>query len=176
VRRAFLDLPPDPFLLDFGRSIAEALRQSGLAPAVVERVRVSEDEAGALTVRLDTKDARTAELFAEAYRDLFMPIVDQRYLVVRDELMIRTGWYRPAWFAIRALLSPFRRRRRRYHSVPAVFARNRDLAETFARSWGRWVGGGRLVYTRSEGGMRILLRERAAFRIGVRADVEDEWR
>jgi hypothetical protein len=33
-----------------------------------------------------------------------------------------------------------------------------------------------LVYTRSEGGMRILLRERAAFRIGVRADVEDEWR
>jgi hypothetical protein len=57
-----------------------------------------------------------------------------------------------------------------------VFARNRDLAEAFARSWGRWVGGGRLVYTRSEGGMRILLRERAAFRIGVRADVEDEWR
>ena len=176
VRRAFLDLPPDPFLLDFGRSIAEALRQSGLAPAVVERVRVSEDEAGALTVRLDTKDARTAELFAEAYRDLFVPIVDQRYLVVRDELMIRTGWYRPAWFAIRALLSPFRRHRRRYHPVPAVFARNRDLAETFARSWGRWVGGGRLVYTRSEGGMRILLRERAAFSVGVRADVEDEWR
>jgi hypothetical protein len=48
--------------------------------------------------------------------------------------MIRTGLYRPVWYAIRALLSPFRRRRRRYHPVPAAFARNRELAEAFARS------------------------------------------
>jgi hypothetical protein len=33
-----------------------------------------------------------------------------------------------------------------------------------------------LVYTRSQDGMRVLLREHAAFRIAVRADVEDEWR
>jgi hypothetical protein len=176
VRRAFLDVPPDPFLLDFGRAIAEALRASGIAPAVLERVRLIEEEGGALNVRLDTDDAMTARLFAEAYRDLFEPIVDQRYLVVRDELMIRTGFYRPAWFVLRSLLSPFRRRRRRYHPVPALFGRNRELASTFAESWARWVGGGALVYTRSPAGLRVLLRERAGFRGGVRTVLEDEWR
>jgi superfamily II DNA or RNA helicase len=175
-KAAFIDLPVDSYLADFGRAVAEALRTTGLAAASTDQVRVSLQEGGSFDVHLDSTDRVATELFAEAYRDLFQPIVDQRYLVVREEASLSGTFYRPVWYAIRSLTRIFRKRQRFYHPVPSVFARRRELAEAFARSWSRWVGGGGLVYTRSPEGARILLNERARNRLRVRSAAVDEWR
>ena len=133
-------------------------------------------ESGTYEVTLASADQQATAVFSEAYRDLFTPVVDQRYLVVRDESSIRRGFYAPIWYLIWGITRVLRRRDRFYHPVPAVFAKRRESAEIFARAWKRWVGGGGLVYTRSPEGASVLLRERARARLNVRSAVVDEWR
>lgn len=175
-KAAFLDVPIDSSLADFGRAVAETLRSTGMAAASAEQVRVALTVAGTYEVTLASADQQATALFAEAYRDLFTPVVDQRYLVVRDETAIRRGFYAPIWYVIWAVTRLLRRRDRFYHPVPVVFARRRESAEAFAEAWKRWVGGGGLVYTRSPEGSSILLRERARARLNVRSAVVAEWR
>jgi superfamily II DNA or RNA helicase len=176
IRAAFLGLPVDSYLADFGRAVAAALRSAGLAAASPEQVRVALAADGTFSVHLDSKNADAVERFATAYRQLFEPIVSQRYLVVRDETSLAAGFYRPWWYVVRGLLHVFRRSKPYYHPVPSIFERKRELADLFAAAWKTWVGGGDLVYTRSPEGIRILLRERAARRLRAStADVE-QWR
>ena len=175
-KSAFVDLPVDSYLADFGRAVAEALRDTGLAPASPEDVRVEVSAAGTYDVHLSTNDRAAAEAFADAYGELFDPITDQRYLVVREEASLSRSFYRPVWYVIRTAMRVARRRRPFYHPVPAAFGRKRELAEAFGRAWARWVGGGALVYTRSREGAAVLLRERASERLKVRAETLAFWR
>jgi hypothetical protein len=176
VRMAFIEVPVDSHLADFGRAIAEAFRSTGLAPMSPDQVRVREDASGTYTVLLQSKDRQDVDAFATAYRQLFEPIVDQRYLVVREETAISGTFYAPVWYVLRRLFRVFRRGRVTYHPVPTVFSRRRELADQFAAAWKRWVGGGELVYTRSRQGMEILLRERVSRRRLPRAAPLEEWR
>jgi type III restriction/modification enzyme restriction subunit len=175
-RAAFLTLPVDSYLLDFGRAVAQAFRTTGLAPVSPDQVRVVIGLDGAYNVHLDHGDAEVIRKFELAYRELFEPIVDQRYLVQRDELSLSGSFYRPWWYVARGLFRLFRRREPYYHAVPSAFARKREVAEAFAAAWSDWVGGGELVYTRSPAGMRILLRERAARRLRISAFGVEQWR
>jgi hypothetical protein len=176
VRAAFIELPVDSHLADFGRAIAEAFRSTGLAPMSPDQVRVREDATGTYWVLLQSKDREAVDAFAAAYRQLFEPIVDQRYLVVREETAISGTFYAPIWYVLRGLFRLARRGNITYHPVPTAFSRRRELADQFAAAWKRWVGGGELVYTRSRQGMEILLRERVSRRRLPRAAALEEWR
>jgi hypothetical protein len=176
VRRAFVELPVTAYLLDFAHAVADGLTTTGTAAAAPDRVRVVEGTDGTYDIHLDTPDRVAADAFSQAFDDLFQPVVDQRYLIERQELAKNGFLYRPLWLVLRFLLRRARHGRPIYHPVPAAFAKRRDLAEAFALSWSKWVGGGRLVYTRSGGGASILLRERASAGRDVTADQVDEWR
>jgi superfamily II DNA or RNA helicase len=175
-RAAFIDLPVDSFLADFGRAVAEAYRSTGLAPMSSDQVRVRLNESGTYDVVLDNRDKSLVDQFARSYRELFEPIVDQRYLVRREEAAISGTFYAPIWYVWRAAFRVVRRRDVAYHPVPTGFAQRRELADAFAAAWKRWVGGGDLVYTRSPAGMEILMRERVSLRRAVRAASFEEWR
>jgi hypothetical protein len=175
-RAAFIDLPVDSFLTDFGRAVAEAYRSTGLAPMLPDQVRVRLNESGTYDVVLDSRDKTLVDQFARSYRELFEPIVDQRYLVRREEAAISGTFYAPIWSVLRAAFRVFRRRDVAYHALPSDFARRRELAEEFAAAWRRWVGGGDLVYTRSSAGMEVLMRERVSLRRTVRAAAFEQWR
>ena len=175
-RAAFIDLPVDSFLADFGRAIAEAYRSTGLAPMSPDQVRVRLNESGTYDVVLDNRDKALVDQFARSYRELFEPIVDQRYLVRREEAAISGTFYAPIWYVLRAAFRIARRREVAYHAVPTAFARRRELADEFATAWKRWVGGGDLVFTRSPTGMEIVMRERVSLRRAVRAASFEEWR
>jgi hypothetical protein len=176
VKAAFIELPVDSFLADFGRAVAEAYRETGLAPMSTDQVRVRLTDQDTYEVVLDSRDKAMVDAFAASYRELFDPIVDQRYLVVREEADISGTFYAPVWYIVRRLFRFARRRSIAYHPVPTVFARKRELADVFAKAWRRWVGGGELVYTRSADGAEILLRERVALRRIARAETFEEWR
>jgi hypothetical protein len=175
-RAAFLDLPVDSYLADFGKAIAEALRETGMAATKPEQVRVTETAEGTYEVHLDTNDSAASAAFAACFGDVFAPIVDQRYLVVREEVSLSGTFYRPVWYVLRSVLRMFRRRNVAYHPVPAMFGRKRGSAEIFGQAWAKWVGGGRLLYTRSEEGAAVLLAERARARRLARTTEVDEWR
>lgn len=175
-RAAFIDLPVDSFLADFGRAVVEAYRSTGLAPMSPDQVRVRLNESGTYDVVLDNRDKTLVDEFARSYRELFEPIVDQRYLVRREEAAISGTFYAPIWYVLRTAFRVVRRRDVAYHAVPSAFARRRELADEFAAAWKRWVGGGDLVYTRSPAGMEILMRERVSLRRAVRAATFEEWR
>jgi superfamily II DNA or RNA helicase len=175
-RAAFIELPVDSFLADFGRAVAETYRSTGLAPMTPDQVRVRLNESGTYDVVLDNRDKALVDQFARSYRELFEPVVDQRYLVRREEAAISGTFYAPIWYVLRAVFRIVRRRDVAYHPVPAAFARRRDLADEFAAAWKRWVGGGDLVYTRSPAGMEVLMRERVSLRRAVRAASFEEWR
>jgi superfamily II DNA or RNA helicase len=175
-RAAFIELPVDSFLADFGRAVAEAYRSTGLAPMSPDQVRVRLNESGTYDVVLDSRHRQMVDEFARSYRELFEPIVDQRYLVRREEAAISGTFYAPIWYVLRAAFRIARRGDVAYHAVPTAFSRRRELADAFAAAWKRWVGGGDLVYTRSAAGMEILMRERVSLRRAVRAASFEEWR
>ncbi len=161
LRVLLIEVPPDAILLDVGRALAEALRETGQAsPALSpDSLRVIASPDGAYRIQLEGVSSKDAEAFIQAYRELFQPIRNPRYLILRrDERLpdlLRAG----LWQALRALIPPMLRRPA-YHPVPQALGIRRPDAEAFARAWRRYVGEAELIYTRSPEGRRHLDRAR----------------
>jgi hypothetical protein len=160
-RAALVAERPDAILLDVGRAVLMSLREAGLLSETLrpEDVRVYEQPDASFEVTLDRGAPEEAAIFIEAYRQVFARVRDQRYLVLRDDGRLPQPGLRLLWL----LLRPFfgRSAKPAYHPVPDVLAARKELAEIFAQHWDRYVGGGRLVFTRSDAGRRVLLEARA---------------
>lgn len=160
--KTFLDLPADAVLGDIGRSLLAALRQSGLvSPNLQDNfVRVVQTSEGGLQIFLDYASPEDSAVFAQACQEVMGPISDARYLIERDSSSLRNLVNRPVWAAIRWLFS-VEEDSVAYHRVPDLLASRKERAEIFAGYWQQWVGGGRLIFTRTAEGRRILLLARA---------------
>ncbi|RFP64118.1 hypothetical protein D0N36_16025 [Hymenobacter lapidiphilus] len=65
-----------------------------------------------------------------------------------------------------------------YHAVPEVLGRTRKEAEAYAHFWQRYVGPGRLIYTRTLDGREELLRVRGrtlAAALAPRTEARSRW-
>jgi len=175
-RYVFLELPADAVLLDIGWALLAALRDAGaVSPNLSDHfVRVVETEAGGYEVFLDYASPEDSATFSRAYQELMGPLGDARYLIERDSASLRNLIYRPLWLLVRKGLG-LGEDLRAYHRVPDVLASRRQRAEALARHWRRYVGGGRLVYTRNDEGRRILLQARAQKRRRVRQMAFEIW-
>ena len=160
--QTFLDLPADAVLGDIGRSLVAALRQSGLvSPNLQDNfVRVVQTAEGGLQIFLDYASPEDSAIFAQACQEVMGPINDARYLIERDSSSLRNLMNRPVWATIRWLFK-VEEDQVAYHRVPDLFAGRKERAEVFAGYWQQWVGGGRLIFTRTAEGRRILLLARA---------------
>jgi hypothetical protein len=63
-----------------------------------------------------------------------------------------------------------------YHPVPKILAVKKERVEEFAKAWARYVGGGKIVFTRSELGRAVLLSARAQRRPRVNRMAFETWR
>jgi len=176
-KATFLELPADAVLLDMGRALLAALRDAGLVSSHLSQnyVRAVETEGGGYEVMVDYASPEDSHTFAAAYRQMMGPLGDARYLIERDSTTLRNLVYRPLWLLVRALLG-LDEDLRAYHRVPDPLATRRERAERLARHWQRYVGGGRLVYTRTDEGRRILLQARAEQRHRIRQMAFEIWR
>jgi hypothetical protein len=100
---------------------------------------------------------------------------DARYLIERDGSSLRNPVYRATWLLVRKALG-LEEDLKAYHRVPDILASRRERAETLARYWHRYVGGGRLVYSRNDEGHRILLQARAQQHSPIRQMAFEVWR
>jgi hypothetical protein len=177
IARAVLrEQPVDSILLDVGSAVVEALREAGLVSRGLraENVVAEQEPDGSFWILLERATAADAERFVRAYREVFEPVRDQRYLILRDDgrLPFLSGLWRllRVWFRSAERYAPA------YHPVPDVLATRRERADAYARHWARFVGGGQLIHTRSEQGRKVLLEARAQRRPNVKGLAFETWR
>jgi len=175
-KATFLELPADAVLMDMGRALLAALRDAGLVSLSLDDkyVRVAETMDGGFRVFLDYASPEDSDVFARAYREILGPVGDARYLIERDGASLRGLVYRPLWLAVRTVMG-LGGDLRAYHRVPDVLASRRKLADSLAQHWRRYVGGGRLVYTRNAEGRQILLGARGRRRVSPRQMAFEFW-
>jgi len=187
-RQVFLELPADAILLDMGRALLSALRDAGMvSPHLGDQdIRVAETQGGGYEVFLAPPDVEEADsesgvspedahTFSQAYEQILGPLGDARYLIERDNTTLRNLIYRPLWYLVRRTLR-LDEDLKAYHCVPDLLATRRERAETLARYWQYYVGGGRLVYTRTVEGRRVLLKARAQQHGEIRQMLFEIWR
>ena len=176
-RRAFVEMPVDDILLDIARALLGALRDTGLVSSSLTDayVRVVQTDTGGFEVFVDYASPEDSNVFSQAYRELLGPLGDARYLVERDSSSLRNPLYRAVWRSVRGAMG-LAQDARTYHPVPAILASRRERAASLARHWQRYVGGGRLIYTRTEEGRQILLQARAQRRTPIRQMAFETWR
>jgi superfamily II DNA or RNA helicase len=174
-RRTFMELPVDDVLLDMGQALLLGLRSAGLVSQGLNEkyVRVVKTEAGGLQVFLDYASPEDSQVFIEAFQQLLGPLGDARYLIERDSGSVRNPVLRLVWVLVRQFVQLDVRA---YHRVPDVLATKKNRAEAFAQVWQRFVGGGRLIYTRHEEGRQILLAARGQQHGRIRQVAFELWR
>lgn len=177
-RAFFVDQPPDAILLDVGRALLASLRDTGQVSKNLqpEFVRTAELPDNSYQVFLDYASPTDAATFIQAYRQIFGPVRDQRYLILRDDSRLPQLRLAPFWFVLRRWYRQRRGFKPAYHPVPDILATRKEYAETFAGYWRQYVGGGRLVYTRTEMGRGFLLVARTQSRPKVPGLAFETWR
>lgn len=177
-RALLVEQPPDAILLDVGRALFMSLREAELVSKHLqpEYVRVVEQPDNSYRVLLDYASPEDATVFVTAYRQAFAPVRDQRYLILRDDSRLPGLGLTPFWLLARAFVGARTGYKPAYHPVPDLLATRKELAETYARHWSRYVGGRQLVFTRSEQGRLILLQARAQSRPKVESLAFEVWR
>jgi hypothetical protein len=178
LRKLLLEEPADVILRDVARATLAALRESGKVSRHLsdDFIRVVETEEHAYQVLVDYASPADSDTFARAVEQIFAPVVDQRYLVWRDDQRLPNWMLNPFWQALRGLARRAANQPPACYPLPDVLSSQKKHAETFARYWRRYVGGGKLVYTRSEEGRRILLQARAQRRPNVKSLAFEFWR
>jgi superfamily II DNA or RNA helicase len=177
-RALLVEQRPDAILLDVGRALLEALKDAGLVGRNLapDDVRVIEQGDGIHEISLDHASPVHAATFVLSYRQIFAPVRDQRYLILRDEDRLSNVALRPLWFSLRLFLRRRSHFPSSYHPVPDLLATRKERAEALARYWERYVGGGELVYTRTDKGRRALLKARAEHRPEPGSLAFEVWR
>jgi superfamily II DNA or RNA helicase len=177
-KKLFTEQNPDAILLDIARALVEALKANNLISKNLspDYVRVIETEKHAYQVMLDYASPEDAATFIQAYEEIFEPVVDQRYLVMRTEDRLPNLPLRILWFPFRSWVRSVGMYPPAYHPVPRILASRKERVETFARYWMKYVGGGKIVFTRSELGRAILLSARAQRRPKVKQLAFEVWK
>ncbi len=168
---------PDAILHDVGQALLLALQDAGLLDGNIplRSVCVVEKPEG-YEVSLGAASPENAALFVRSYRQIFAPVREQRYLILRQEDRLPNVFLRPLWRLLRRYFRNPDAYPPAYHPVPDALATRKERAEAFSRHWQRRVVGGALVYTRTGEGRRKLLAARAQRRPETRDLAFEVWK
>jgi hypothetical protein len=177
-KKLFVEQVPDAILMDVARALIESLKANGLISKNLsaDYVRVMETDAHAYHVMLDYASPEDATTFIQAYEEIFEPVVDQRYLIMRTEDRLPNLPLRILWIPFRSWVRSAGMYPPAYHPVPKILASRKERVEAFARYWQKYVGGGQIVFTRSETGRAVLLAARAQRRPKVKQLAFEIWK
>jgi superfamily II DNA or RNA helicase len=178
ITKGFIEVPIDSFILDIGKSLTKSLREAGLiSPSQsIDNVRVVKDATSYYDLYLDYATKQDAQAFSNCLKEVLSPVTNQRYLVSRSIDNIKIGFYSPIWWFVRTIFRIARQEKIAYHPVPAVFSINKKRAEIFAKNWQEYVGGGELIYTRSNEGTELLLKLRKYNRHKIKKMNYEIWK
>lgn len=176
-RMLLVGQPPDSIVRDVASATLTALQEAGeLDPGILAgQVQVVWTDQDELEVVLDHVEPGPSAVLAAALAQVLGPVDDPRYLIRRTDARLPSVGAQALWLPLRTLA--FRRwGRDSWHAVPAVLGTHRERAERFSTAWAATVGGGELLYTRSDEGRRALLDARAQHGVAARNRPYEIWR
>lgn len=159
-------------------AVADALCATGLVDAGSSSVVVEVHPGGEHRCRLHADEA-DAQVFASALDEALAPISTPRYVVSRytmsgvPQLPDRTRLLTRS--AAMTALTGLRPDTVAWHPVPGVLAANAARAEEYSRAWSRWVGSGRLLFTRSPEGAGVLAAQQGTDPFDVTTVMRRHW-
>jgi superfamily II DNA or RNA helicase len=176
-RMLLREQPADAIVADVGRAVLEALRGADLIDRGVylDQVKVSVDATGVPSLSLEHASEEDSERFVRACSQALGPVVDPRYLIRRDDRRLPDVGPRWLWVPLRTALTRRLGEAVGYHAVPDDLGTNGARADAYAQAWARHVGGGELIYTRSDEGWRALVSARAKERPTARSLTYERW-
>lgn len=177
-KKLLIEQPVDAILLDVARALFFALRENGFISRNLQAdyIRVVEEIDNSYEVLLDYASPEDAATFIKAFGEIFDPVRDQRYLILRTDERLPNIILTPIWYALRNFLAENDFTRPTYHPVPQILSTRKEFAQAFAEYWHQYVGGGELIYTRSEAGRGVLLMARSQRRPKVKGLAFELWR
>lgn len=177
-RSLFTQQLPDAILLDVGRALLEALRVANLVSRNLsaDYVRAIKNPDDSYNILLDYASPEDSTVFVQAYKEIFEPVVDQRYLIMRTEDRLPSLPLQILWLPLRHWVRKTGLYPPAYHPVPKILAARKERVELFAKAWKKYVGGGEVVFTRSEQGRAVLLSARAQRRPRVNQQAFELWK
>lgn len=130
-------------LSQLGQAVLQTMIHTGDIKTPLENLKLSvRTHHGDQFCTLEGADAKECAMFLDAMKQLFGPIENPKYMIVR-----RVGL--------------FGRKVVDYHPVPDRIARKKSYAEMFLKRWTDLVSDADLVSVRSREGRRLLLQARA---------------
>jgi len=173
-----VEQPSDAILLDIGKALLESLKETGFVSLNLQKeyVRVVEQPDGSYRVLLDYASPNDSAVFSKAYREIFEPVRNQRYLILRDDGRLPNFLMGTIWAVVRIWFRDKNGYKPAYHPVPQVLAARKEYALVYARHWGKYVGGGKLIFTRGGQGYGLLLKARSQKRPKVDSMAFEIWR
>ncbi|MCA9989136.1 MAG: DEAD/DEAH box helicase family protein [Anaerolineales bacterium] len=170
-------IPVDLVLRDVSLALLAALRDRGkisqhLSP---DYLRVVATEAGGFSVFVDYASPEDANTFARAIEELMGSLAGARYLVRQDSSKIGNPLLRMLWRLVRTVTG-FKDPAAVYYRVPDILAARKEDATALASYWQRYVGGGELIYTRTDEGREVLLAARSQREFKPRQMAFEFWR
>ena len=178
LRKLFIEQVPDDILKDVACALVDALRSENLISRTLnpDYVHMIETEKSTYEVMLDYASPEDASTFITAYNEIFDNVIDQRYLIRRTEDRLPNLALRAFWLPLRIWVRKTGMYPSAYHPVPKILASRKERVERFAAYWQKYVGGGEIVFTRSEQGRAILLAARAQRRPKVNQMAFEIWK
>lgn len=130
---------PVSCLRQIARAVLAALLETGVISTPTEKLELelSEDGVG-VACQLRGATLREQSVFLQCLRELFAPVDNPRYLLLRKTFLFRVV-------------------RRVYHPAPCLLGGRKEWAMALHRAWQRFVGPTKLIYTRTSAGRRLLL-------------------
>ncbi|MFC1789914.1 DEAD/DEAH box helicase [Patescibacteria group bacterium] len=152
-------IPVDSYVQDIALAVIFALKEAALISQNInqEELQTRKSGRGRIHVEVKNTDPNDSRVINHALSDIFSSVTDQRYLILRTLNRLPIGILSPLWWMSYNLLSLLQLSKPTYHPVPDILSVNRKRAKIFAKHWRKYVGGGKLVYTRSKKGNKALL-------------------
>jgi superfamily II DNA or RNA helicase len=124
-------------------ALLETLYEWKLVTTPIKNIKilVKKDNLGIVFVRLEGAKRPEEQVFLEALEEILGPPKSHRYLILRQENL---GFFKS----------------KDYHPVPTILGKTKKPANDFCESWNKYVGNGKLIYTRTAEGRKNLLEGR----------------
>ena len=146
--------------LELGRALAHTVLQSLAEAGMLKSspsLRIAQRHGGYVRIYLANSSTEDDSLFATSLCELLSPFQRPRYLIpfIVDRVIRKplTGWMPNLLGKIFETKQP---QLICYHSLPAVFSRNKELTQTFQDHWNAIVSDGDAMYCNQSKGQQLV--------------------
>jgi len=166
------ELARPPGIEQVAFAVADALKETGLSPRGADGVQMHLDEDGDHRCVLEGVAPDVSAAFASSLDEAVSPMASPRYVVPRHVMLEPVD----NEDGVRLLLGRLRPDAEVWHTVPTLLGTTAERAQTFARAWDRWVGGGPALWTGSPEGEGVLVTHRGSDPFAVTTVLRTQWR